>query len=130
MFSVKNCLCNCDMDSVFSVKTLEKAVFSVKNAVFPVKLIVFVMTLYKMSLQNAMSDSELIKLVEKITDGGTCTFLRPHGAAPDLPKSCGGEGEEARAAGLRRAYRKHGVRVPFGTVKASGKFRVGVAGYS
>ena len=81
-------------------------------------------------LQNAMSDSELIKLVEKITDGGTCTFLRPHGAAPDLPKSCGGEGEEARAAGLRRAYRKHGVRVPFGTVKASGKFRVGVAGYS
>ena len=84
MFSVKNDLCNCDMDSVFSVKTLENAVtlvtnavFSVKNAVFSVKNAVFsvknavkvtkfVMTYYKMSLQIAMS--ELMKLVDKITD--------------------------------------------------------------
>ena len=62
------------MNAVTSVKnavtSVKTAVFSVKNAVFSVKnavkLTEFVMTFYKMSLQNAMS--ELIKLVEKITD--------------------------------------------------------------
>ena len=71
MFSTKNYLCNCNMDSFFSVKTLDNPVISVKDAMFSVKnavkLTEFVMAFYKMSLQNAMS--ELIKLVDKITDG-------------------------------------------------------------